>query len=372
MIRKLRVGLMPPAGMSRPDAATAKSFITTLEMKMDREASLHPNPGKRGFQRLTRTEYAKSIHELFGIDEDVAALLPPDSLSGDGFDNLADAQGFSATLTEGYMRAAGKVTRDALGDPKATATSDVFRLPRLESQMEHIEGTPIGTRGGISLVYNFPADGEYNFRSMMYPNSLGALLGSNIKGEQLDIAIDGARIALLDIDQRMSETQPTGLNVTTGHVFVKAGPHRITAAFIDKHSGLLDDHITPIENTLASIDASDTGMVTVYPHLREFEISGPFTVAGVSDFESRTRVFTCRPTSASEELPCATKIVKDLAARAYRRPATAEDLEGLMTFYDRGRKDGDFESGIRMATQAILTSPRFIFRFEQVPATIKS
>src|ERR1051326_1086171 len=210
VIKKLRVGLMPPAGMPRPEASAVKSLVTTLEASMDREAALHPNPGKRGFQRLTRTEYARSIHELFGIDEDIAALLPPDSLSGDGFDNLADAQGFSATLNEGYMRAAAKVTRDALGDPKATPTSDVFRLPRMASQMEHVEGTPAGTRGGISIVYNFPADGEYNFRSMMYPNSLGALLGSNIKGEQLDVAIDGARIALLEIDQRRSEERRVG------------------------------------------------------------------------------------------------------------------------------------------------------------------
>ncbi len=372
VIRKLRTGLMPPAGMARPDSGMTKFWLASLEGRMDREAAVHPNPGKRGFQRLTRTEYARSIRELFGIDEDVAALLPPDSLSGDGFDNLAEAQGFSATLTEGYMRAAAKVTRDALGDPKANPTSEVFRRPRLRSQMEHVDGAPFGTRGGISLVYNFPADGEYSFRSLMYPNSLGALLGSNIKGEQLDVAIDGARVALLDIDQRMNESQPTGLNVVTNSVFVKAGPHRVSAAFIDKHSGLLDDHISPIENTLASIDASDTGMVTVFPHLREFEISGPFNVTGVSDFESRARVFTCRPTSADEELPCATKIVKDLATRAYRRPATPEDLEGLMLFYDRARRGGDFESGIRMATQAILTSPRFVFRFEQVPTNVRA
>ncbi len=383
VIRKVRVGLMPPAGAKRPDADTMKKFLTTLEGEMDREGTLHPNPGKRGFQRLTRTEYGLSIHELFGIDEDVSALLPPDSLSNDGFDNLADAEGFSATLTEGYMRAAAKVTRDALGDPKASPTSDIFRLPRLASQHEHVEGTPLGTRGGIVVSYNFPADGEYSFRSLMYPNSVGSLLGAVNKGEQLDIAIDGARIALLEIDQRLSETLATGLNLTTGKVFVKAGPHRVSAAFIDKHSGLIDDHISPIENTLASIDAGDTGMVTVLPHLRELEISGPYIVAGVSDFESRARVFTCRPTSPAEEMPCATKIVKDLAARAYRRPISAEDMEGLMSFYDRARRGaqarqgaalndaGDFESGIRMATQAILTSPKFVFRFEKAPATAK-
>ena len=219
---------------------------------MDREATLHPNPGKRGFQRLTRTEYARSIHDLFGIEEDVAAFLPPDSLSGDGFDNLADAQGFSATLTEGYMRAGGE--SHARRAWRSQSDCDFRHLPLASfgSQMDHVEGTPLGTRGGISIVYNFPADGEYNFRSLMYPTRWAALFGSNIKGEQLDVSIDGARIALLDIDQRMSETQPTGMNVNSGKVFVKAGPHRVSAAFIDKHSGLLDDHITPIENTLAA------------------------------------------------------------------------------------------------------------------------
>jgi len=371
VIKKLRVGLMPPPGRPRPDMEVTKSFVTTLESAMDREAVLHPNPGKRGFQRLTRTEYARSIQELFGIEEDVAALLPPDSLSGDGFDNLADAQGFSATLTEGYMRAAAKVTHDALGDPKSAPASDIFRLPRMAAQTDHVAGAPAGTRGGISVVFNFPADGEYSFRCLMYPNSLGSLLGSTIKGEQLDVSLDGARIALLDIDPTMSETQPTGLNLTTGRIFVKAGPHRVSAAFIDKHSGLLDDHISPIENTLASIDAGDTGMVTVMPHLRELEITGPFNVAGVSDFESRSSVFTCRPTNQAEEMPCATSIIRNLTSRAYRRPVTAEDLEGLMTFYERGRKSGDFESGIRMATQAVLTSPKFIFRFEHVPSSVK-
>ncbi len=371
VIRKLMVGLMPPAGMPRPAPDVMKSFLTTLETTMDKNATLHPNPGSRAFQRLTRTEYALSIHDLLGIDEDVAALLPPDSLSGDGFDNLADAQGFSATLTEGYMRAALRVTRDALGDPKATPSSEIYRLPRTGSQMRHVEGAPVGTRGGISVVFNFPADGEYNFRSLMFGNSEGVLFGSMIAGEQLDVSIDGNRIALLDIDTKMTETQAAGLNLNTGRIFMQAGPHRVSAAFLEKHSGLIDDDITPTEHTLADIDVGDFKELTVFPHLREFEIAGPFNVSGVSDFESRRRVFSCRPLSQSEELPCATKIVKDLAARAYRRPSTAEDLEGLMNFYERGRKDGDFEAGIRMATQAILTSPKFVFRFEETPASAK-
>jgi hypothetical protein len=371
VIRKLTVGLMPPAGSPRPSAGAMKSFRKMLEATMDRNAMLHPNPGSRVFQRLTRTEYARSVHDLLGIDEDVTGLLPPDSLSGDGFDNLADAQGFSATLTESYMRAAAKITRDALGDPKAAPSSEIYHLPRNGSQMAHVAGAPIGTRGGISVVYNFPADGEYTFRALMFGNSAGQLFGNMTPGEQLEISIDWTRIALLDLNQWSSEWDPAGLNLTTSRIFVKAGPHQVSAAFVEKHSALLDDNITPTEQTMAFQDVGNWNLLTVLPHLREFEIAGPLTVAGVSDFESRRRVFTCRPLNPNEELPCATKIVRNLAERAYRRPATAEDLEGLMTFYERGRKNGDFENGIRMALQGILMSPQFVFRFEETPDTAK-
>ena len=369
VIRKLGIGLMPPVGSRRPDSEAARSFVSTLAASMDAEAALRPNPGSRGFQRLTRTEYARSVRDLFGIELDVGAVLPPDSLSGDGFDNLADAQGFSATLTEGYLRAAREVTRAALGDPKATPASEVFQVSRNAAQMERVDGAPAGTRGGISVTYNFPADGDYSIRSMLYPDSVGGVLGSTIEGEQLEVSIDGYPVALYDIDQSMHERDPAGMNLTPVRVFVKAGPHRVTSAFIASHSGLLDDHITPLENTQANMDSGLTGMITVWAHLRELEISGPLNATGVSDFEGRRRVFSCRPLDPSEELPCATRIIGDLAGRAFRRPVTSEDLEGLMKFFDRGREAGDFESGIRMATQAILVSPDFVFRFEQLPAT---
>jgi hypothetical protein len=369
ILHKLRVGVMPPAGNPRPSADVVKSFMAAIETELDKNAALHPTPGRRPFQRLTRTEYAQSVHDLLGIDEDVTALLPPDTLS-DGFDNIADSQAFSPTLMEGYMRAAAKISRDALGDPKATPTSAVFKLPRTASQMRHVDGAPMGTRGGISLVYNFPADGEYNFRSLMHGTSEGALFGW-ISGEQLEVSIDGERIFIQELDPRMSETQPTGLNVTTGRIFVKAGSHRVSAAFIDKHSGVVDDNITPIEHTLADVDIGDYRELTIFPHLREFEIAGPFNATGVSDTDSRRRVFVCRPATAEEEQPCAQRIVTSLVSKAYRRPASSEDLEGLMTFYEQGRKNGNFESGIRTALQAILASPKFVFRFEQQPATVK-
>jgi len=369
VIKKLRAGLMPPPGNKRPDRESVKTFVTTLETTMDRTAALRPNPGSRPFQRLTRTEYARSVHDLLGIDEDVEALLPADTLS-DGLDNIADSQQMSATLMEGYMRAALKVSRDAVGDPHSEPGSAVYKLDRTASQLHHVEGTPFGTRGGLATIYNFPADGEYDFRALMHGTPTGQLFGW-VPGEQLEVSIDGERIALIDIDPKMSESTPTGLNLRSGKISVKAGAHRVAAAFPLRHSDLFEEDIAPNEHTLADTDIGDYRELTELPHLREFEISGPFNVTGISDTLSRRRVFTCRPLSQQDEQPCATKIVTDLAKKAYRRPVTAEDMEGLMTFYEQGRKDGDFESGIRTALQALLTSPSFVFRLEKAPATVK-
>jgi mono/diheme cytochrome c family protein len=372
IIRKVRAGMMPPPNYPRPDEKQLKLLASTLESAMDRGASLRPNPGYRPFQRLTRTEYAKSIKDLLGIEIDVEALLPADNLSGEGFDNNAAVQGLSATLTEAYLRAANKISRQALGDPRAPTESETFKIPRTASQMRHVEGAPFGTRGGIAKMYNFPADGEYNFRSLMHGEPTGRIFGmTKVSGEQLEISIDGERIKLIDIDPRLSESTPTGLNLETGNIFVKAGPHMVAAAFLVKHSELIDDTIAPIEHTLADTQIGVDREITTYPHLREFEISGPFNVTGVSDTPSRRRVFICRPLSTNEEIPCASKIMTALAKEAFRRPVTAEDMEGLMSFYEQGRKNADFESGIRLAVQALITSPDFVFRLEQVPATVK-
>jgi hypothetical protein len=219
-------------------------------------------------------------------------------------------------------------------------------------------------------VYNFPADGEYTFRSLLHGTPTGGLFG-NVPDEQLEISVDGDQVAVLTIEQTISESLPTGLNLTTGHISVKAGQHRVSAAFIQKHSVLVDDDIAEIEHTLADTDIGRDRELTEYPHLREFEINGPHVVTGVSDTPSRRRVFTCRPLSPSEEMPCATRIVTDLARQAYRRPITAEDMEGLMTLYAQGRKKGDFEDGIRSALEGVLASLDFVARIEQTPANIK-
>src|SRR5881628_3173086 len=354
MIRKLRAGMMPPPGARRPEGDTLKSFVTALETKIDTAAALKPNPGHRTFQRLNRAEYARSVRDLLDVEVDINAFLPPDTMSA-GFDNIADVQGVSPTLLEGYLRAAAKISSVALGDRSASATEATYKVPRTQSQMVHIEGTPRGTRGGLSVVHTFPADGEYTFRIMLHGTPTGELFGSVAsRNEQLEISINGARAALLDIDYRMSEKDKNGLNLTTPRIHVKAGPQRLAAAFIQKFDGVVDDLVAPIDYTLADTEYGDSVGITALPHVRDFSITGPYTVTGVSDTPSRRRIFVCRPLSRDDEIPCARRIVSQLAGQAYRRPASNEDVESLMQFYADGRKGRDFEAGIKTALQALL------------------
>jgi len=371
MIRKLRAGMMPPAGAERPEPAIITALAASLETRIDRAAAARPNPGRRTFQRLNRAEYASSVRHLLGIDVDVAAFLPPDTISHN-FDNIADVQAFSPTLLEGYLRAASRVSRDAVGDPEAAPSSTTYKVPRTASQLAHVEGAPFGTRGGISVVYNFPADGEYTFRMMLHSIPTGQLYGSTTRGEQIEVSLNGQRLAIIDINTRMSEADPNGMNVQTPPIALKAGAHRVSAAFIQRAEGPVDDVLAPVEHTLADTQIGSALGVTTLPHLREFAILGPHKVTGVSETPSRRRIFTCRPVTPDEEAPCASKIVSSLARQAYRRPVTPEDLKGLMSFYDEGRKGKDFESGVRTALQAMLASPHFIFRLEEVPSHAKA
>ena len=371
MIRKLRAGMMPPPGARRPAGDALKDFTIALETRIDTAAALKPNPGRRTFQRLNRAEYERSVRDLLDLDVDVNAFLPPDTMSA-GFDNIADVQQVSPTLLEGYLRAANKISSVALGDRSASATQVTFKVPRTQSQMRHVDGTPWGTRGGIAVVHTFPADGEYTFRVMLHGTPVGDLFGSVFsRNEQLEISINGERAALLDIDYRMSEKDKAGLNITTPRLHVKAGPQRLAAAFIQKFDGVVDDLVAPIDYTLADTDYGDNVGITALPHVRDFSITGPYTVTGVSDTPSRRRIFICRPLAAGEEIPCARRIVSSLASQAYRRTASNEDVESLMQFYADGRKGKDFEAGLRSVVQAILASPHFLFRLEEVPAGVK-
>ncbi len=249
MIRKLRAGMMPPPSVpDRPDAQALQGLAEALEARLDRAALAHPNPGRRSLQRLNRAEYGQAIHDLLDVDVDVSAFLPADTISK-GFDNIADAQAFSPTLVEGYLRAASRIVDLALGDKTATATESTYKLPVTESQMTHVEGAPWGTRGGISIVHTFPADGDYTFR-VMFVASSGLLYGNILKGEQIEISVNGERAALLAINDRMGEADKTGMNLFTPKIHVKAGPQRISAAFIERCNCPIDDIVAPIDYTL--------------------------------------------------------------------------------------------------------------------------
>jgi len=370
VIRKLRAGMMPPAGARRPEGTVLSDLATALEMRIDRAAALSPNPGRRPFQRLNRVEYTYAIRDLLNLDVDVEAFLPPDTIS-DGFDNVADAQGFSPTVLEGYLRAASAISTLAVGDASAAPTEATFKVPRTANQMRQVEGAPFGTRGGVAVTHIFPADGEYTFRMMLHSIPTGQLFGSSFPGEKIEVSINGARVALLDIPTSMSEADPNGMNLVTPRIYVKAGPQRVAAAFIARFDAPVDDLIAPIEHTMADSQIGSGFGITALPHLREFAITGPIKVTGVSDSPSRRRIFTCRPTATSEEAACAASIVRRLASLAYRAPASAEDVRKLMMFYEQGRTEGDFEEGVRMALQALLASPKFLFRLEEVPATVR-
>jgi len=371
MIRKLRSGMMPPPGAARPDAPTLASMVHALESAMDAQAALNPRPGWRPFQRLNRVEYAAAVRDLLGLDIDVNAYLPPDTMSG-GFDNVADTQVFSPQLMQGYLRAASQISRLAVGDRNASATSATYKIPHSRSQMAHVPGAPIGTRGGTSVVHVFPADGDYVIKIAMQYASLGGLFGRTplmTMGfrEQVDVSLNGERVATLDVSPTMTETDfgqnkgQNGMELRTPPLHIPAGQHRVTAAFIRRLDGPVDDLIAPIDNTA---EAGDSYGSTTLPHMRDMTIIGPTSVTGVSDTVSRRRIFTCRPTSANQEEACATQIVKDLTTRAYRGRGEAQGIQQAMQFYAKGRASGDFENGIRMALQSILVSPLFVFRFE--------
>ena len=265
MIRKLRVGLMPPAGMPRPKPAVVKAFAASLESAVDQAAALHPNPGRPALHRLNRTEYANAIHDLLDVDVDVG-LLPTDDMSH-GFDNMADALTISPALMEGYIRAGGRISREAVGDSAALALTSTYSIPRIASQTRHMEGTPIGTRGGISVVHDFPADGDYTFKIGFYYAATGALFGQNQgKGQQVEIAVNGVKVALLDVNPAMTLAKD---GMKTPPIHVQAGPQRISASFIQLADGPIEDEYRMVEQSLVEVQiGSLPGMTTLHRTLR--------------------------------------------------------------------------------------------------------
>jgi mono/diheme cytochrome c family protein len=360
MIRKMSAGLMPPPGAKKPAPATLDALTTALEVRMDEHAASNPNPGRRTFQRMNRPEYERAIRELLDLDVNAGNWLPLDQKSAN-FDNIADEQSLSPTLLEAYLNAAADISRMAVGDRQAAKVDVVYTNSSYVSQhpWDHVEGAPYGTRGGLVVNHVFPADAEYEFELLV-------ISGDNARYEDIDVSIDGERVALVKFENGPAAAADGrgGMALRTEPIVVRAGEHTVSAAFVRRSDGPYEDLIRPHDWSYAGGGSGGAGITTL-PHLRDLLIAGPTNATGVSETPSRQRIFTCRPTAPSQERTCARSILSRLGGEAYRRPMTAAEVESLMPFYERGARTGGFEAGVRTALEAVLASPHFVFRMER-------
>ncbi len=361
MIRKLRAGMMPPPGVRAPEGDTLLQLVETLETTLNEVARQDPNPGRRTFQRLNRAEFEQAIDDLLDLRVDAGRWLPLDQMSAN-FDNIADVQALSPMLLEAYLNAAADVSRMAVGDRRAPAVDVNYRQSPYQSQhpWDRVEGAPYGTRGGLVVDHVFPADGTYRFGTTF--NS-----GQGTRFEDIDVSIDGERVALLAYTRQGAAADGRGGGARwTEPVFVSAGQHRVSAAFVRRFDGPYEDLIRPHDWSLAGGGSGGDGITTL-PHLQELIVGGPVEATGISETASRKRIFSCRPTAPSEEEPCAREIIRRLASQAYRRPLADDEVDGMMRFYREGEEAGGFEQGVRAALEAILASPFFVLRLEREP-----
>jgi hypothetical protein len=376
VIRKLSAGLMPPSGAPRPDRAVSDKFRASLETAIDQAAASKPSPGATALHRLNRTEYANSVRDLIAVDVDVATILPADD-SSEGLDNIADVLGTSPALIERYVGAAAKISRLAIGDTDTSPLSTTYKVRGDLSQDKHIPGLPAGTRGGVVIRHNFPVDGEYLFKFSLLKVNFGPQYGGATKGEQLEMSVNGERVALLELRSvpyyyirggaQGGPATPLEIRLP-----IKAGPQTITVTFINKTAAGVDDLFQRFDATTADLQTGVQYGYTTFPHLSGVEILGPYNITGPGNTPSRARIFTCRPSSQGEEPACAKKIISTLARHAYRRPVTDTDVEPLLNFYRSGRQgaNGSFDKGIEMALRRILADPQFVFRFERDPENV--
>jgi mono/diheme cytochrome c family protein len=413
VVRKVRAGVMPPAGMPRPDRATLDGLATWLESRLDLAAAAHRNPGRtESLHRLNRAEYRNAVRDLLGLDLDVSPLLPPDD-SSYGFDNIAGVLKLSPTLMERYLSAAQKVSRLAVGSAGPEPAIDYFRVADDLSQDRHIDGMPLGTRGGTRVSYVFPMDAEYEFRPRL-ARDLNEQLPLYPDDQLLEVSIDGVRAGLFTL-QGIGRGEPPARPATAGasdaaqrpaisqiatgprlsakerearnradetwnlRVPVKAGQREVVVAFVNPTVALDESPRLPFLRPYpAGVNIPETRLGA---HLRSVEIEGPLETSGAAPHPpsagrsrgvtaARDTLFACRPPAAAEAV-CARRILTSLATRAYRRPARPADLEPLLAFYRDGRDGGTFESGIERAIRRLLVSPEFLFRVERDPAGVK-
>jgi len=365
VVRKLRAGMMPPQGLPRPEPAAYEALTSALENELDRAAAAKPHLPAPGVHRVNRTEYANAIRDLLALEIDPAAYLPVDD-SSYGFDNVVSGLGVSPALVEGYVSAAAKISRLALGHETAP-NRKIYHVREDYSQEEHLEGLPFGTRGGMLVHHYFPADGDYMISWEPVRTTVGGLYGGDSDDEQLELTIDGARIKLFKMTKDVPLTSLHDRNEV--RTTVKAGERAVGLAFLANtyvpnvdlnhhyRRSILDDNL---------IDG-----FTFTPQVSSLTISGPIKGTRPGETASRRQILTCHPAGGSDELPCARQILTALARKAYRRPLTSADTEKLLGFYQAGRNASDFEDGIERGLQFILAHPEFVFRAEDGPVNVK-
>ena len=383
VVRKLRGGLMPPAGVRRPDNQSVSAFVSWLEKEID-TASTDPAPGRVPLRRLNRREYANAIRDLLGFTVDAKALLPDDNLKGH-FDNNAAALQVSPNFVDQYINAARAVAIEAIGDPKAPALTTTYGdvenmvislppsgAPGTGRQQHRLEGMPFGTRGGFIVEHNFPADGEYELTigdmalarevpRMEFENTVIALLD----GKEFYRTTIGGEADHKAIDQRLDPAvEEINGRLRKIRFHAPAGQHKLAITFVHRSFAESDERTRTV-----ALEGGQERIQAVHA----LQIRGPLTVTGMNGSPSRAKIFIChpsagsgsaRPQSAADESACAQKIVENLARRAFRRPVTAEDVGPLMAFYKSGHAAGGFEGGVRDALSAILASPHFLYRAE--------
>jgi hypothetical protein len=339
VVKKIRTGMMPPSGAKRPERTALDRFASELETRLDKAVDPSAALVTPALHRLNRTEYANAIRDLLALDINVNTLLPADG-SSQGFDNLAEALAVSPSLIQGYVSAAMKISRLAVGDKTLAPSQTTFAPPSGLAQDRHIDGLPLGTRGGVVFHHTFPLDAEYEF----------AFGGRGFGPVGLDLTLDGAQVKV---------DNPRGFRMK-----VTAGPHAIGLALVDRQRGAGVDEIYSDFRTNATF-TTQGGVPTLV-------VTGPFDATGAGDTPSRRAIFSCKPASAAEETNCARTILSSLARRAYRGPVSTAEVNTLLEFYREGRKSGDFDSGIQQALARILVAPRFVYRIEEEPTSVAS
>ncbi len=372
VVRKLRARQMPPIGKPRPNDATYDAVIGSLETRLDRAAAAHPNPGRTAaIRRLTRSEYQNAIRDLLALDIDATTVLPADE-SSYGFDNVTVGD-LSPTLLDRYVSAAEKISRLAVGRPTRSPGGDTIRIAADVTQEEHVEGLPIGTRGGAVIHYTFPRDGEYDIQIRLSRDRDEHIEGLR-EPHDVELLLDRERVQVFTVkpperQPGFSEDYQPNHDRIDQHLKIRvpvtAGPHSVGITFIKKPSLLLE---TPRQPYRAHFNSYRHPRIQ--PAVYSISIVGPYDADGPGDTPSRRRIFVTQPANPNEEDAAAKRILTTLMRRAYRRAVTDAELQGPFDLYRNARTDGDFDAGIEMALSAVLVSPQFLFRVERDPEGI--